>query len=110
MAFWNYSVPGNAAKDFTIEFSIDGSPFFNPVLGMVPQLAGPSHIFDLGGTYRADMVRVTFTDNYFGQGAGGDRVGLSEIRFLGSQVVPEPATAGLALIGVLALCRRRRAA
>lgn len=51
---------------------------------------------------------MTMTDNYFGEsgGAGGERVGLSEVRF--SQV-PEPTAALLGGIGLLALLRRRLA-
>ena len=43
-------------------------------------------------------------------GAGGDRVGLGELRFIGSLAapIPEPATAGLLLLGAAAALGRRR--
>jgi hypothetical protein len=114
---WNYSVPGNAGMDFTIEFSAEGSPFGSPLMLTVPQAAGSAHVIPLGDTFLADTVRVTFTDNYFGSGAGGDRVGLNEIKFIGAEfvapvaAVPEPATLIIATLGLLGmgwLGRRRR--
>ena len=55
---------------------------------------------------------MTITDNYFtapgdGSGgtlAGGDRVGLGEVAF---EIVPEPSSLSLLLIGILGLRRRR---
>lgn len=108
LVLWNYGVLGNAGEDFTLEFSLDGGAFGNALFFTAPQASGPAHLIDLGGTFRADMVRLTFTDNYFGFGGGGDRVGLNEIRFLGAVVVPEPATASLAMLGLAGLMLRRR--
>ena len=31
----------------------------------MPQAASLAHLFDLGATLRADMIRITFTDNVF---------------------------------------------
>jgi hypothetical protein len=112
---WNYSVPGNAAREFTIEFSTDGGlTFDSPVAGLIiGQAAGIADTIPLpGGPYLADAVRITMTDNYYGFGAGGDRVGLNEIKFIGQTpfVIPEPATISLALLGAAALARRRRRA
>ena len=81
---WNYSVLGNAAKNVTVEFSTTGTggAFANPVPIVVPQQAGPAHMISLGGTYQANAVRMTVTDNYYGSGGGGDRVGLNEVKFV----------------------------
>ncbi|MBT3199515.1 MAG: hypothetical protein HN350_06320, partial [Phycisphaerales bacterium] len=81
---WNYAIAGNAAKDITVEFSTTGASgvFGNPVPIVVPQQAGAAHMISLGGTHQANAVRMTITDNYYGQGAGGDRVGLGEVKFV----------------------------
>ena len=55
----------------------------------------------------ANFIRMTVTDNFFGTHTGGDRVGISEIRFMGD-AVPETSTALLAALGSLCILRRRR--
>ncbi len=110
---WNYSIPGNAARQITAEFSTTGidGVFGNPIILEVPQQTSVSHILSLGQTVRADAVRFTFDTNWVGFGAGGDRVGLAEVRFVGNLVnIPEPATVGLLGVAGLALLRRRRRA
>ncbi len=81
---WNYSITGNAAKDITVEFSTTGTggSFGSPVQIVAPQAAGPAHMVSLGGTYQANAVQMTVTDNYYGSGQGGDRVGLNEVKFV----------------------------
>lgn len=113
---WNYSVPGNAARDVLLEFfTDDGTTFIDAVMVEIPQLAGPGHVIDLGGSFDADTVRVSFLTNWVGFGAGGDRVGLAELRFIGEAAgagVPEPTTGMLLMLGAagLAMRRKRRAA
>jgi MYXO-CTERM domain-containing protein len=111
MVAWNYSVIGNAAKEFTIEFSTDGGGSFG---GAVPGLIIPSahtvaHTISLpGGPHLANAVRLTITDNWLEAGAGGDRVGLGEIKFVGAlpgttEVIPEPSTFLIWALGLLGL-------
>jgi hypothetical protein len=114
LVFWGYhfgSANGNEARAFQLEFSSNGGGTFGaPVLVASPlsafAVANPLTL-SLGGTFNADFVRLTVLDNHFGgSAAGGDRVGLGEIRFI---AVPEPATALLGSLGLLGLLRRRRA-
>lgn len=95
LVVWGYhfgSPNNNEAKSFTLEFSTDGgNTFANPVSLEHARTAEAVETLPLGGTFPADTVRITITDNHFGSpgAAGGDRVGLGEIRFLGSPV-PNP--------------------
>ncbi len=110
---WNYSVPGNAARQVTLEFSTDGGfSYGNPIVLEIPQAAGPGHTLSLGAAIDANAVQVTFDTNWVGFGAGGDRVGLAELRFIGQtpNTIPEPATASFALLGLGVLAMRRRRA
>jgi hypothetical protein len=86
LVVWGY-VPGNdnEAKEFQLEFSVDGGPFVaGPTLTRATQTGTGQETLSLGDTFLADTVRVTVTDNFFeGDGSlGGDRVGFGEIKFL----------------------------
>lgn len=109
---WNYSIPGNAARQVTVEFSEGGlaGTFGNAITLELPQDFDREQTLSFGGEILANAVRVTFDSNWApGFGAGGDRVGLGEIKFIGAApTVPEPATASLLLIGGAALLRRKR--
>lgn len=95
LVVWGYhfgSPNNNEAKSFTLEFSTDGgNTFANPVPLEHARTASGAETLPLGGTFPADTVRITITDNHHGSpgAAGGDRVGLGEIRFLGSPA-PNP--------------------
>ncbi|SHI81999.1 PEP-CTERM protein-sorting domain-containing protein [Rubritalea squalenifaciens DSM 18772] len=107
--YWGYSNggTGNEAKDFTIEFSVGGGAYGNAVnFSQTTALgAGTPETVNFSAI-NADSVRITITDNYFGVGSGGDRVGLGEVKFVS---VPEPSsTALLGLAGISLLARRRR--
>ncbi|MES2996084.1 MAG: PEP-CTERM sorting domain-containing protein [Verrucomicrobiota bacterium] len=122
---WNYSqtagggVPSrNGARTFDLQFFSDaaattqvGATISGLTLAQsltTPQIA-QQVFFGAGVNFDGvQSARMTVTDNYFGMGggAGGDRVGLAEVRF--SQV-PEPSAALLGGLGALALLRRRRA-
>lgn len=121
---WNYaqeSGPGvparNSTRTFTLEFFSDAAATvslgtatgltLSQSVGGAPQVA--QQVFFAGGADfdGVQAIKMTLTDNYFGTGAGagGDRVGLAEVRF--SQV-PEPSIALLGGLGLLGLLRRRR--
>lgn len=108
MVTWNYSVIGNAAQTFDVDFIVDGV-VVDTLTGLTfSSSTNPAGLISFGGVFLADTVRLTITDNYLEAGAGGDRVGLSELRFI---AIPEPGTLVLlALAAPVALRRRRRAA
>ena len=109
---WGYNFGAsnnNNAKDFTIEYGVGN---FASSLGTVT-VARPvgNASANVATVFTADRVRLTVTDNYFGEAgaAGGDRVGLAEVRFLGDvAVIPEPSSTALLGLGGLALILRRR--
>lgn len=95
LVVWGYhfgSPNNNEAKSLTLEFSVDGGgTYANPVQLEHARTAAGVETLALGGTHAADTVRITITDNHFGTAgaAGGDRVGLGEIRFIGT-LPPNP--------------------
>lgn len=116
LVYWGYhfnGVPnGNEGREFLLEFSTNGGGTFptSTTVSTAPgTLAAASALtLPLGGNFTANAVRMTITDNHFGGGAaggGGDRVGMGEIRFV---AVPEPSTALLGGLALLALVRRKR--
>lgn len=127
---WNYnqgtgvsgSAQNNSLQTFTLNFYSDTSATnligtqtglsvarALPVTGAGsgPQVA--QQVFFAGGVNYdgVQAITMTLTDNYAGQagGQGGDRVGLSEVRF--SQI-PETSVSLLTVCGLLGLLRRRR--
>lgn len=111
--FWGYhfsnNANGNESREFTLEFSTDGGASFgapvtvsNPLGTYAVQNAST---LPLGGAFAADTIRLTVDDNHFGgTAAGGDRLGLGEVKF----VVPEPSSFLLSGLAALTLLRRRR--
>ncbi len=118
---WNYAPPitspataENGAQIISLEFSQNGvdGPFDESLshLAVNQSFAGSSaNPIEFGRNIMANAVRLTIEDNHFdGIGSGGDRVGLSEIRF----AAPEPGTlillAWLGISAGLLSCRRRQ--
>lgn len=89
LVLWGDDGSPNEAKSFTVTFSIDGTRFSNAINLTSPARLGgfPTRLPFPGGARVASHVRVTVTDNYYSffppRTAGGDRVGLGEIRFAG---------------------------
>ncbi len=109
---WGYhfgSNNGNHPKNITLEFSTNGGASYGAPLGILVPNAGAFNSADVVNfsARDANFVRLTVTDNYFGTYSGGDRVGISEIRFMGD-AIPEPSSSLLGAVGVLALLRRRK--
>lgn len=107
---WNYNLQNNGfrapntandnqAKEISVTFGLSGV-FSGPTVINIAQDSGSveAQLFSIGNV-TADTVKFEVTDNYFNTSTpfgGGDRVGLSEVKFGGD--VPAPAT--LALIGL----------
>ena len=121
---WGYSSGNsNGVSEFSVKFSTEAEgrgggsaragPFVRPgdrAVGTNDDSSRQSFDLDL---ITARYVELTVIDNFFvapGDGSdgtvpGGDRAGLGEVAF---QVVPEPSSAILLLIGCLPFIRRRR--
>jgi len=110
---------GNGTKTMNIRFNTEaeGSASF---AGSPTAITMQEVWLGLGGvngaqafalpTPTARYVQLEVTDNYYGEpniNAGGDRVGLGEVRFA-TEVVPELSSALLGALGLLGLLRRRR--
>ena len=89
MLLWGYRGFTNEAADFSVEFSRDGglTYYAQERLRTSRLLARNSENLNFSRTYTADTVKLTITDNAEGRnfrGRGGDRVGLGEVRFVGT--------------------------
>ena len=86
IAIWGYLQSSrNDVKTLTVETSSDGGQTFSDPIELTKPSVDQERIstLSLGGTFAANFVRVTLTDNYYEEGeSGGDRVGLAEVRFL----------------------------
>jgi len=113
---------GNQAYTINVRFNTaaEGSSTFSgaPTLITLKKVPGADGLngvnsaqaFAVPTTPTARYVQFEVTDNYRGISGvtgGGDRVGLGEVRFA-TDVVPEPSSALLGTLGLLALLRRRR--
>ena len=124
ISVWGYAATNtNGVASFDLKFSTEaegaggGSVTAGPFATLGDLVTGENNgtdrqSFSFSPT-TARYVELTATDNFFvapGDGsagglAGGDRAGLGEVAF---QVVPEPSSAVLLLLGSLALIRRKR--
>jgi hypothetical protein len=89
LVVWGYhfgSPNNNEAKTFDVEFSTDGANFGGLVTVNHARTAANQETLPLGGDTLASHVRLTITDNHYQTpgAAGGDRVGLGEVKFIGS--------------------------
>ncbi len=121
---WGYSSGNsNGVSEFTLSFATDAEGAGNGSVAAGPfVMAGDRAVGSNDDTMRqsfgfdlvtARYVDMTVTDNFFvapGDGSndtvpGGDRVGLGEVAF---ELVPEPSSGLLLLLGCLAMLLRRR--
>jgi len=89
LVVWGYhfgSSNNNEAKTFDATFSTDGANFGGLRTVDHARTAWNQETLSFGGSTLASHVRLTITDNHFGTpgAAGGDRVGLGEVKFIGS--------------------------
>jgi hypothetical protein len=108
--YWENNDPGlsnRGISTFGLQISTDSGATWSANLQTVTpaQSTGNIEYIDLGTTY-TNVTNVKFNDATYFSNDGADLMGLNEVRFT---VVPEPSTALLGGLGVLALLRRRRA-
>ncbi|HEY2415572.1 MAG TPA: choice-of-anchor Q domain-containing protein, partial [Pirellulaceae bacterium] len=90
LAVWGYNpfgVNDNEAKNLDVSFSTDGGATFGNAFTLLhARTAADEETLFFDGVFQANVVKVRVLSNYNGEpgAAGGDRVGLGEIRFLGS--------------------------
>lgn len=99
LVVWGYGGNNNEATDFMVEFSGDGGASFvgSESVQTSALLGGNAAALAFAEKHTADAIRVTMTNNGGGRGfsgAGtGDRVGLGEIKLLGTAPVTAAAPA-----------------
>lgn len=118
IAVWNYTgasfnASGNGASEILVEVSTNGIDFETVTTifpSIVPNAIGsnPGEFLSLGGDFLASHVRLTLLDNYADVANGGDRVGLAEVQFIAAVPTPAGLSAGLALLAMTAMRRKRR--
>jgi len=117
LVVWGYhfanAANGNEASEFMVEFSTNGGTTYSNLTTV--SIANGSHTsqnaatLSFGGTFAANTVKISFSDNQFGGGAaGGDRVGLGELKLIAADPIPEPSSTALLGLGGIALLLRRR--
>jgi hypothetical protein len=95
VASWGYhfgSGNGNEARAYTLEFSTDGGTTWSaPTATINRGLTAAAVAVNTFAPVSANAVRMVITDNNAGFAAGGDRVGLGEVRFLSQLTNPAAA-------------------
>lgn len=99
LVYWGYhfnAANGNETREFLVEFSNDGGTTFPESTMVSSELStfavGNSITLPFEEDFTADTIRVSLTDNHFGgTAAGGDRMGLGEIKFV--EIILPPLTA-----------------
>jgi len=94
LVIWGYPVvarpSNNEAKTVVAEFSSDGGTTWSGAVTLThARTAQASEVLTFLPR-RANTVRLTITDNHYGAAGatGGERVGMGEIRFLGTTEIP----------------------
>jgi len=109
--FFGSTLSGNGTSSATVTFELGGgavgptviiTPAEAPTAIGVDALAS-AHLLSAAGV-TADKVLITL-DSHF---AGGDRIGLGEVRFSTAAPVPEPATCALLGLGYISFLSMRR--
>ena len=105
LELWNYAFDGNTIKTFSLQYSRDGITWSSANAYTVKSsTAFAEQDFALNAV-TAKYVKMTITANF-----GSDRVGATEIKFVGT-AVPEPLSLVLlvtGLLGLLAFAWRKR--
>ena len=109
---WQFALSNdNQARTATLDFSSTGTGgvFSGAIQVSLNTSTSPVPVQSFSfGPVSANAARLTITGNYDGDsGSGGDRVGLSEIKF---SSVPEPTSLVMFALASLAGVRRRRVA
>ena len=97
MVVWGYCGNTNEASNYTVDFSTDGGlTYEDSETVQTNSLLNTGHAqLNFSTSRRANWVRVTMTNNADGRGfagVGGDRVGLGEIKFIGSIIAMDSST------------------
>lgn len=109
--FWGYhfgGTNGNSVSRISLEFSSDnGATIFDSRNDISIPLTAEQAVRAMFAPVLGDtnFIRMTVTDNHFGNAAGGDRVGIAELRFT---AIPEPTSAVALLPILMALISNRR--
>ena len=94
LVIWGYSFSGNEGKQFQVELLGSAPPdqpgnytLLQTLTVNSPAIQGRSGVrIPLNSTVDCRRVRVTILDNWSEDGAGGDRVGLGEVKFVATSV------------------------
>ncbi len=102
VVIWGYhfgTANGNELTGFDV--AVTGSGGSSMASGLTRAIsAANANSTSFGSTLTGNTVTLTLTENGFGTGpAGGDRVGIGEVKFIGT-VVPEPGGIALLLVGL----------
>ena len=106
LVIWGHGYSAHDATDFEVEFSTDGGTSYGTAIQVKTDQAlagGSATTLRFESAHQANAVRLSVTQNAgsrgFG-GLGGDRVGLGELRFIGSLGAPQQDPDVISVTGV----------